>query len=145
MWPHVYFLVMCVWCARHTQYTIYLCLCWYGAVCWDPYREGQLSALIRMQKIVAKVANNVIYSGWETLEQRRLIARICALLNAYTGIRAWIAIGNRLQNLCYLSRSDHNRKLRNGKQITDAGKYSFVNKTIKSWNQLPYKSLSPVK
>ena len=30
----------------------------YGAVCWDPYREGQVSALNRVQKRAAKFANN---------------------------------------------------------------------------------------
>ena len=32
---------------------------------------------------------------------------------------------------------DHNRKIRSMKQRTDVGKYSFVNRTIESWNQLP--------
>jgi len=36
----------------------------------------------------------------------------------------------------YLSRED-NRKIRTRKLRTDVGKYSFVNRTIKSWNQLP--------
>ena len=49
----------------------------YGAVCWDPYRDGQVSALNRVQKGAAKFANNINESGWETLAQRRLIARIC--------------------------------------------------------------------
>ena len=31
----------------------------YGAVRWDPYREGQVSALNQLQKRVAKFANNV--------------------------------------------------------------------------------------
>jgi len=31
----------------------------YGAVCWDPYREGQLSALNRVQKRAAKFVNNI--------------------------------------------------------------------------------------
>jgi len=31
---------------------------------------------------------------------------------------------------------DHNRKIRTRKQRKDIGKYSFVNRTIKSWNQL---------
>jgi len=35
----------------------------YGAVCWDPYREGQVSALNRMQERVAKFANNINESG----------------------------------------------------------------------------------
>jgi len=46
-------------------------------------------------------------------------------------------IGDRLLKPCYLSRDDHNRKIRTRKQRTDVGKYSFVNRTIKSWNQLP--------
>ena len=32
---------------------------------------------------------------------------------------------------------DHNQKIRTRKQRTDVGKYSFINSTIKSWNQLP--------
>ena len=65
----------------------------YGAVCWDPYREDQVSALNRVQKRAAKFANSIIEPGWETLAQRRLVARICALFKAYTGGRAWKAIG----------------------------------------------------
>jgi len=41
----------------------------YGAVCWDPYREGQVSALNWVQKRAAKFANNINESGWETLAQ----------------------------------------------------------------------------
>ena len=43
-----------------------------------PYREGQVSALNRVQKRAAKFANNINESDWETLAQRRMIARICA-------------------------------------------------------------------
>jgi hypothetical protein len=62
------------------------------------------------------------------LAQHRLIARIYALFKAYTRGWAWKV---------YLSREDHNQKIRTRKQRTDVGKYSFVNGTIKSWNQLP--------
>ena len=34
-------------------------------------------------------------------------------------------------------RDDKNRKIKKRKQRTDAGKYYFVNRTIKCWNQLP--------
>jgi len=44
--------------------------------------------------------------------------------------------GNRLIKPCHLSREDHNRKIRTRKRRTDS-KYSFINRTIKSWNQLP--------
>jgi len=90
-----------------------------------------------VQKRAAKFANNINESGWETLAQLRLIARICALLKAYTRGRAWKAIGDRLLKTCYLSRYDHNRKIRTRKQRTCFGKYSSVNRTIESWNQLP--------
>jgi hypothetical protein len=43
----------------------------------------------------------------------------------------------RLERPCYLSRVDHNRKIRSRKQKTDIGKYSFVNRTIQFWNHLP--------
>jgi len=104
----------------------------YGAVCWYPYREGQVSALNRVQNRAAKFANNINESGWETLAQRRLIARICALFKSYTGGRAWKAMGDILLKPCYLSRGDHNRKIRTRKERTNVGKYSFVNRNIKS-------------
>ena len=56
----------------------------YGAVCWDPHR-GQVSVLNRVQNRAAKFTNNINESGWETLAQRRLIARICALLRHTPG------------------------------------------------------------
>jgi len=46
----------------------------YKSVCWDQYRKGQLSALNRVQKRVAKFVNIINDLGWETLAQRRLIA-----------------------------------------------------------------------
>jgi hypothetical protein len=63
--------------------------------------------------------------------------RICALFKAYTGERACEAIGDRLERPCYLSRVDHNRKIRSRKLKTDIGKYFLVNRTIQVWNQLP--------
>jgi hypothetical protein len=75
--------------------------------------------------------------GWETLPQHRMIARICALFKAYSRGQAWKAIGDRLLKPYYLSRDDHNRKIRTRKQRTDVGKYLFVNRTTKNWNQLP--------
>jgi hypothetical protein len=69
------------------------------------------------------------------------------MFKAYTGQRAWKAIGDRLENPCYLSRVDHNRKIGIRKQKTDIGKYSIVNRTIQLRNQLPEDvlgTLSPV-
>jgi len=43
---------------------------------------------------------------------------------------------------CYLGRGDHNWKIRTRKQKTDVGKYSFVNRIIRNWNQLPASQLA---
>jgi len=113
----------------------------YGAVRWDPYR-GQVSAINRVQKRAAKCANNIKESGWESLAQRRMIAGICVLFKAYTGGRAWKAIGDRLLKPNYLIKDDHNRNIRTRKLRADVGKYSFVNRSIKRWNQLPARLLA---
>ena len=89
-----------------------------------------------MKKRAAKFSNNINESSWETLAQRRLIARICAVFKADTGKVAWKAVGDRLLKRCYLSGDDHNRKIRTRKQRSDVGKYSFLNRTSVSWNQL---------
>ena len=59
----------------------------YGSACWDPCREGQINALDRVQKKAAQFTNHMKDSDWETLAQRRTIARLCALLKAYSGER----------------------------------------------------------
>jgi hypothetical protein len=61
----------------------------YGALCWDPYREGQIGALNRVQGRAAEFANNADQTGWESLEERRKVSRLCALFKAYKGRRAW--------------------------------------------------------
>jgi len=109
----------------------------YGAVCWDPYRERQISVLDRVQKKAAKFAQHVNSLNWETLALRRKLSCICALFKVYSGECAWKPIGVRLQRPHYLSRVDHERKIRSRRQRTDTGKYSFVNRTIQHWNQLP--------
>jgi hypothetical protein len=108
----------------------------YEAAYWDPYREGQIRALDRVQKKAANFAHHTDKPNWETLMSRRKLSLISALFKAHCGERAWKAIGDRLQWPHYLSRVDHERNIRS-RQRTDIWKYSFVNKTIQHWNQLP--------
>jgi hypothetical protein len=61
----------------------------YGTVCWDLYREGQISALDRVQKKAAKFAHHTYSLNWETLASRRKLSRICALFKAYSGEYTW--------------------------------------------------------
>jgi hypothetical protein len=62
---------------------------------------------------------------------------MCALYKAYNDERAWKDIGDRIQAPYYLSRVDHFWKIRARKIRTDVGNFSFVNRTIADWNQLP--------
>jgi len=109
----------------------------YGAACWEPYREGQIIALDRVQKKAAKFAYHTKSWNWETSASRRKLSRLCALFKAYSGERAWKAIGDKLQRPHYLNRVDHERKIGSRRQRTYIGKYFFVNRTIQDWNQLP--------
>jgi len=95
-----------------------------------------MSVLHRVQNKAAKYALHSGGSHWESLAQRRKIARMCALYKAYIGERAWKAIEDRLQAPRYLSRIDYYWKARARKQRTDVGKYSFVKRTITDWNKL---------
>jgi hypothetical protein len=110
----------------------------YEAACWDPYRvRGGINSLDRVQNKEAKFAHHKNSPKWETSASRRKLSRICALLKAYSGERAWKPIGDRLKRPHYLSRVNHERKIRSRWQRTDIGKYSFVNRTIQHLNQLP--------
>jgi hypothetical protein len=94
----------------------------YGVLCWDPYREGQVSALNWVQRRAGKFANHTNELCWETLAQRRMIAQLCTLYKAYTERPAWKVIGDSPLKPCNLNRDDHERKIRSRKQRTDVGK-----------------------
>jgi len=96
-----------------------------GAACWDPYREGKISALDRVLKKAAKFAHHTKSPKWENLASPRKLLSICALFKAYSGERAWKDIGDRLQRPNYLSGIDHERKIRCMRQRKYIGKYSL--------------------
>jgi len=104
----------------------------YGSACWDPCREGQIIVSDRVQNKAAQFTNHTKDSDWEALAQRRTIARLRVLFKAYSGEWTWKAIPYRLRMPYYLSRIDHVRKIRDMKQRTVIGKYTFVNRTIRS-------------
>ena len=90
----------------------------YGAACCDPYRECQISALDRVQNKAANFAHHSLGSDWGTLAQSRKVARICVPYKAYTGESACKGIIDRLQAPSYLSKVDHNWKIKARKHKT---------------------------
>jgi len=61
--------------------------------CVRPSKEG-----------AAQFTDHTKDSDWETLAQRRTIARLCAIFKAYSGEKAWKAIRDRLRRPYCLSR-----------------------------------------
>ena len=75
-WKALHF-IMCILrkvnsSTKSLAYTSLVCpILEYGAACWDPYRDGQIHALDRMQNKAAKFAYYTNESNWETLTERR--------------------------------------------------------------------------
>jgi hypothetical protein len=106
----------------------------YGAVCWNPDREGQISALDRVKKKTAKFAH---YTNVRTGKLWRRVESYHAMCPLQSVLWRTDVEGYRLLRPHYLSGVDHERKIGSRRQRTDIGKYSFVNRTIQHWNQLP--------
>jgi hypothetical protein len=90
-----------------------------------------------MQRKAAKFAYLTNASDWDTWAHHRTVGSLCTLLKAYNGEQARKAIGARLHRPYYQSRVNHVQKIKDRKQSMDIGKYYFVTRTIKIWNQLP--------
>ena len=103
--------------------------------------EKDRCMLDQVQMKAAQFTNHIKDSDWETLSQRRMIARLCTLFKAYSGEGVWKGIHDRFRRPFYFSRVDQVQKIRDRKQRTDIGKYSFENRTIKNWSQLPAEAL----
>jgi len=97
-----------------------------------------------VQKKAAKCAHHTSIPNRETLASRRKLSRICALFKAYSGERAWKTIDDRLQRPHYQKKVDQGKKIRNKRQKTDMGIFSFVNRTIQHWNLLPTEALGTI-
>ncbi len=106
----------------------------------NPYRLGQIKSLEKVQKHAAKFVRRR-FKFWiyivGTLEKRREKSRLCALFKAIGVIGRWGEVGARLSKPTYFARNDHGFKIRQRKQRTDVGKFSFINRTIQNWNKLP--------
>jgi len=114
-------------------------------VIWSRYRRRSLTSgsfswcFPIKTPYTLPISSSLVWSPEEFLmmTKSRKLSRICALFKAYSREPAWKAIGDRLQRPHYLSRVDHERKIRSRRQRTDIGNYFFVNRTIQHWNQLP--------
>lgn len=114
----------------------------YASAGWDPYRLGQIEELEKIQKKAIKFINKGYSASSnppepiESLSVRRKKARLCCLFKAYSKSPAWAEITKRLGSPSRVGRNDHTCKIKSRGQRSDVGKYSYVNRTIKNWNEI---------
>ena len=76
--------------------------------------------------------------GREGLGERRRAARLNGMSRAIIGDMAWndISRGISLSGV-FKSRKDHNMKIKLEYKRTNWGKYSFIGRGVRDWNNLP--------
>jgi hypothetical protein len=104
--------------------------------------EAPMNVSNHVHKKASKFGNHTRDLVWENMAQRRRMARICVVLKAYIGERAWKSTGDKLKEPCYLSRHYHDRKIRVREQRIGIVIYCFAKRTIKLWNQLLAEALA---
>ena len=120
----------------------------YCATVWDPYRENQIKQLEAVQRRAARfVTSNYTYEegtvtkllqelNWQTLKERREQARLTMLYKIHNNLIA-IPVPKYVTPNTRQTRYGHNHQYRQLPVNNDIYKYSFLPRTVCTWNQLP--------
>ena len=121
----------------------------YGSTIWDPFLAKDKLALERVQRRAARWVEGVrpheIVSvtdileklKWDTLEERRRIQRLTLMYKVVHGL---VAVSPEQLHMIHAdarTRALHRHKFRIQSARSEERKYSFVNRTIPEWNNLP--------
>ena len=80
---------------------------------------------------------------WESLQERRKRSRLCGMFRIMSGERAWKEFGKDIAKPSFVGKNDHQFKIKCRSQRTNAKQFSFLNRTIMDWNDLPAKLFEP--
>ena len=119
----------------------------YASTVWSPFTQKNISQIEMVQRRAARwtlcrhsrldsVTDMLQTLGWQTLEQRRSIARLCMLYKIYHQLVA-IQIPPYFQPQTRLTRHNHPLSLRQIHPHTNSYKYSFFPLAVVQWNSLP--------
>ena len=125
----------------------------YCSTVWSPYTKKNKNELEKVQKRAARfvtgryhntssVSSMIQHLGWESLEQRRLRARVIMLFKISHNIVA-IDPQKYLVPLQRITRSAHSQQYQTFTPSTDYYKYSFFPHTVCLWNSLPSSFVTP--
>ena len=119
----------------------------YSCPIWDPYRQGDVDKLNKIQRAAARfVTNNyqrkssvtalIQDLGWTDLQTRRKNFRLTSLYKILNGLIA-VPVSDLLAPADERTRSGHKKSFKHIRANTTLGQNSFLYKTIPDWNHLP--------
>ena len=121
----------------------------YASSVWDPYTIQQINALERVQRQAARfvtgdyfsrdpecVTNMLHQLAWDTLEERRARNRV-VMFYKITNNLVEVPLHNYIQTSNSRTRSSVANNIRQISTRVDTYKYSFLPRTIITWNSLP--------
>ena len=145
-------------CPQYVKETVYTSLVRplleYASCVWDPSGEGLKHEIERVQRRAARfvlddyartssVDAMLSKIGWDTLEIRRKVSRLCFLFKLYHG-DCKLDCNDIILEPCYKGRSDHRKKIRRIQSRLLPYHTSFFPRTIREWNMLPADMLEAV-
>ena len=126
----------------------------YATKVWDPHHNVHILKLEMIQRKAARfvlgrfgrpdsVSDMLRELGWDTLDSRRKVDRLVGLHQTYAGKPTWKEMCDRLKSPNFIGKNDHCYKVYIDASKKDVGKYSFLSRTVKEWNELPEVILNP--
>ena len=114
---------------------------------WDPYRQGDVDKLNKIQRAAARfVTNNyqrkssvtavIQHLGWTDLQTKRKNFRLTSLYNILNGLIA-VLVSDLLNPADERTRGGHKHSFKHIRANTTLGENPLLCKTIPDWNHLP--------
>ena len=108
----------------------------YCSPIWDPYEKGHILLLEKVQRRAARFVTNMVSNiGWQSLEERRAIARLTLMYKIVHGV-VHTSTSPLLQSGCQTHNTSHLSYLRL-QSNTNCYRSSFFPRTIQEFNSVP--------
>ena len=92
---------------------------------WDPFTEGQINVLQRVQMKVAQFTNKTKDSDWENLTGSRTITCLCTIFQSILWGMGLATYMQQVEKQYYLSRVGHDHLKRKKQNITLGGQHVY--------------------
>ena len=121
----------------------------YASTVWDPYTQTNIYQLEKVQRRAARYTLNRYNNtssvtdmlqelNWQTLENRRKLARLTMMYKIRQGLVILDNASDRLRPSIRSSRASHDQAYEVPHSRANYHQFSFIPKTIRDWNALPF-------